>query len=125
MSTLFGRCSRNGLFTVMFLIFCDFRNSENAADTHWTLQQAFGEQASNTFEWFKQFEEGGESIGDGELSGRQSSRATQQMIVRLREVTLQDKRQTIHDATWCSEDRFLHLPHSPDLASAIVFCFQK
>jgi hypothetical protein len=62
--------------------------------------EAFGEQALNqagTFEWFKRFKDGRESVEDRKHSGRTSTCTTPEMIAKVREVILEDRRQTIHD----------------------------
>jgi hypothetical protein len=79
--------------------FC-FRLKKTAAETHRTLKEVFGEQAvsyAGIFEWFKRFKDGRESVEDDKHSGRPSTRTTPEMIARVREVILEDKRQTIHD----------------------------
>jgi len=46
--------------------FC-FKLNKTAAETHRMLKEAFGEQALNqarTFEWFKRFKDGRESVED-------------------------------------------------------------
>ena len=64
------------------------------------LKEAFGEQAlsqARTFEWFKRFKDGRESVEDDKHSGRPSTCTTPEMIAKVREVILEDRRQTIHD----------------------------
>ena len=64
------------------------------------LKEAFGEQAlsqARTFEWFKRFKVGGESVEDRKHSGRRSTCTTPEMITKVHEVILEDRRQTIHD----------------------------
>jgi len=64
------------------------------------LKEAFGEQAlsqARTFEWFKRFKDGRESVEDCKDSGRPSTCTTPEMIAKVREVILEDRRQTIHD----------------------------
>jgi hypothetical protein len=71
-----------------------------AAETHRTLKEAFGEQTlsqARTFEWFKRFKDGRESVYDRKHSGRTTARTTPEMIAEVREVILQDRRQTLHD----------------------------
>jgi len=51
--------------------FC-LKLNKTAAETHQMLKEAFGEQASSqarTFEWFKHFKEGRESVEDRTHSG--------------------------------------------------------
>jgi tryptophanyl-tRNA synthetase len=65
------------------------------------LNEAFGEQAlsqARTFEWFKRFKDGRESVEDDKHSGRPSTCTTPEMIAEVLEVILEDRRQTIHDA---------------------------
>ena len=64
------------------------------------LKQAFGEQAlsqARTFEWFKRFKDGQESMEDDKYSGRPSTCTTPEMIAKVHEVILEDRRRTIHD----------------------------
>ena len=79
--------------------FC-FKLNKTAAETHQMLKEAFGEQAlsqARTFEWFKRFKDGRESVEDDKYSGRPSTCTTPEMIAKVREVILEDRRQTIHD----------------------------
>jgi hypothetical protein len=51
--------------------FC-FKLNKTAAETHRILKEAFGEQAlsqARTFEWFKRFKDGRESVEDDKHSG--------------------------------------------------------
>ena len=51
--------------------FC-FELNKTAAETHRMLKEAFGEQAlsqARTFEWFKHFKDGLESVEDDKHSG--------------------------------------------------------
>jgi hypothetical protein len=69
------------------------------------LQEAFGEQAlsrARTFEWFKHLKDGRESVDNRKHSGRPSTCTTPEMIAKVREVILQDRRQTIHNV--CNHD---------------------
>jgi len=78
--------------------FC-FKLNKTAAETHQMLK-AFGEQAlsqARTFEWFKHFKDGWESVEDRKHSGRSSTCTTPEMTAKVREVILEDRRQTIHD----------------------------
>jgi hypothetical protein len=52
---------------------------------------------ARTFEWFKRFKDGRESVDDRKHSGRPSACTTPEMIAKVREVILQDRRQTLHD----------------------------
>ena len=64
------------------------------------LKEAFDEQAlsqATTFEWFKRFEDGRESVEDDKNSGRPSTCPTPEMTAKVREVIIEDRRQTIHD----------------------------
>jgi len=79
--------------------FC-FKLNKTAAVIHQMLKEAFGEQASSqarTFEWFKRFKDGWDSVEDRQHSGRPSTCTTPEMIAKVREVILEDRRQTIHD----------------------------
>ena len=79
--------------------FC-FRLNKTAAETHRMLKEAFGEQAlsqARTSELFKHFKDGQECVEDDKHSGQPSTCTTPEMIAKVREVTLEDRRQTIHD----------------------------
>jgi hypothetical protein len=79
--------------------FC-FKLNKTAAETHRMLKEAFGGQAlsqARTFEWFKQFKDGQGSVEDDKHSDRPSTYITPEMIAKVREVILEDGRQTIHE----------------------------
>jgi len=79
--------------------FC-FKLNKTAAETNRMLKEAFGEQAlsqARTFEWFKRFKDGRESVEDRKHSGRLSTCTTPEMTAKVHEVILEDTRQTIHD----------------------------
>jgi hypothetical protein len=79
--------------------FC-FKLNKTAAETHQMSKVAFGEQAlcqARTFEWFKSFKDGLESVEDRKLSGRPSTCTTPETIAKVCEVILEFGRQTIHD----------------------------
>ena len=79
--------------------FC-FKLNKTADQTHQMLKEAFGEQTlrqARTFEWFKHFKDGQESVEDDKHSDRQSTCTTPEMIAKVREVILEDRRQAIHD----------------------------
>jgi hypothetical protein len=64
------------------------------------LKEAFGEQAlsqTRTFEWFKCFKVGQESVEDCKNSGRLPTCTTPEMIAKVCEVILEHRRQTIHE----------------------------
>jgi len=68
------------------------------------LKEAFGEQAlsqARTFEWFKHFKDGQESVEDHKHSGRLCTCTTPEMIAKVHEVILEDRRQTIHNVCNC------------------------
>jgi hypothetical protein len=76
--------------------FC-FKLNKTAAETHLMLKEAFGEQAvsqTRTFEWFKHFKDGWESVDDRNHSGQLSTCTTPEMVVKVREVILQDRLST-------------------------------
>jgi hypothetical protein len=76
--------------------FC-FKLNKTVAETHWMLKEAFGEQAlrqARTFEWFKRSKDGWESVDNHKHSGRSSACTTLEMIAKVCEVILQDRRQT-------------------------------
>jgi len=81
------------------LKFC-FKLNTTAAKTHLMLEEAFGAQAlsqARTFASFKRFKCGRDSVEDDKYSGRTSTCTTPEMIAKVREVILEDRRQTIHD----------------------------
>jgi hypothetical protein len=58
------------------------------------LKKAFGEQAlsqARTFEWFKRFKDGRESVEDDKYSGRPSTCTTTEMTAEELEVILEDR----------------------------------
>ena len=58
------------------------------------LTEAFGEHAlsqAGTFEWFKRFKDGQESVEDDKHSGRPSTCTTPEMIAEVLEVILEDR----------------------------------
>ena len=62
------------------------------------LKEAFDEQAlsqAKTFEWFKRFKDGQESVEDDKHSGRPSTCTTLEMIAKVREVILEDRLSTM------------------------------
>ena len=79
--------------------FC-FKLNKTATETHQMLKEAFGEQdlsQARTFEWFKHFKDGRESVEDDKHSGRPSTCTTLEMIAKVCEVILEDRKQTIHN----------------------------
>ena len=63
-----------------------FKLNKTAAETHWMLKEAFDEQALNqakTFEWFKHFKDGQESVEDDKHSGWPSTCTTLEMIAKV------------------------------------------
>ena len=76
--------------------FC-FKLNKNAAETHRMLKEVFGDQAlsqARTFEWFKRFKDGRESMEDRKHSGRPSTCTTPEIIMKAREIILEDRGQT-------------------------------
>ena len=66
------------------------------------LKEAFGEQAlsqARTFEWFKRFKDGRESVEDHKHSGQPSTCTTLEMIAKVHDFILEDRRQTISDVS--------------------------
>jgi len=64
------------------------------------LKEAFGEQTlsqARAFVWFKRFKDGWESVEDCKHSGQSSTCTAPEMIAKVHEVILEDRRQTIHD----------------------------
>jgi hypothetical protein len=88
--------------------FC-FKLKKTAPENHQMLKQVFGDQASSQtriFEWLKSFKDGLESVEDHKHSGRLSTCTTPEMIAKVCEVILEDRRQTIHNV--CNH---VGLPH--------------
>jgi len=82
--------------------FC-FKLNKTAAETRRILKEFFGEQAlsqARTFEWFKRFKDGRGSVEDRKHSGRPSTFKTPEMIAKVREVILEDRRQATHDVCY-------------------------
>jgi len=87
-----------------------FKPNKTAAETHRMLKQPFAEQAlslARTFEWFKGFKDGRESVEDCKHSGRLPTCTTPEMIAKVCEIILEDRRQTIHNV--CNR---VGLPHA-------------
>jgi len=86
--------------------FC-FKLNKTAAETHQMLKEAFGKQAlsqARTFEWFKCFKDGRESVEDRKHSGWPSTCTTPEMIAKVCEVSLEDGRQIVHNVgKFCCE----------------------
>ena len=62
------------------------------------LKEASGDQSlsqARTFEWFKHFKNGRESVEDDKHSGRPSTCTTPEMIAKVREVILEDRLSTM------------------------------
>ena len=77
--------------------FC-FKLNKTAAETQQMLKEAFGEQAlsqARTFEWFKHFKDGQESVVDHKHSGWLSTCTTLEMIAKVRDVILEDRLSTM------------------------------
>ena len=77
-----------------------FKPNKTAAENHRMLKEPFGEQAlsqARTFEWFKGFRDGRESVEDRKHSGRLPTCTTPEMIAKVCDVILEDRRQIIHD----------------------------
>jgi len=77
--------------------FC-FKFGKTATECYEMLKTAFGEQAigrSQTFQWFSRFKAGRTSIDDDERSGRPVSSSTPEMIEKVRQIILEDRRRTI------------------------------
>jgi len=58
------------------------------------LNKAFGEQAlsqARTFEWFKRFKDGQESVEDRKHSGQPSTCTIPEMTAKVREFILEDR----------------------------------
>jgi hypothetical protein len=77
-----------------------FQAQQNCSWNHWMLKEAFGKQAlcqARTFEWFTRFKDARKSVDNRKHSGQPSACTAPETIVNVREVILQDTRQTLHD----------------------------
>lgn len=77
--------------------FC-FKLGKTAAETYEMLKQVYGEEAlsrSRTFEWFKRFRDGRESVEDDPHTGRPQSVRTPEAIEKVRDMVKCDRRLTI------------------------------
>jgi len=84
--------------------FC-FKLNKTAGENHQMLKDAFAEQPlsqARTFEWFKRFKDGRESVEERKHSGQPSKCTTPEMIAKVHEVILEDRRQTIHNVCNCT-----------------------
>jgi hypothetical protein len=75
---------------IICIKFC-LKLNKSAAETHRMVKEDFGEQDLNqarTFEWFKRFKNGRESVDDRKHSGRSSACTTPEMIAKVSEVIL-------------------------------------
>ena len=71
---------------IICIQFC-FKLNKTAAETQQILKEAFGEQSlsqARTFEWFKRFKYGRESVEDRKHSGRPSTCTTTEMTAKVR-----------------------------------------
>jgi transposase len=67
--------------------FC-FKLGKSASETYELLQKAYGSDSlsrSTTFEWFKRFREGRQSMEDVERSGRPTTSRNEQTIEKVRD----------------------------------------
>jgi hypothetical protein len=79
---------------------CCFKLKKTAAESHRMLKEVLGEEAlskTRTFEWFKCFKDGREYVDNRKHSGRPSACTNPEIIAKVRDVILQDRRQTLHD----------------------------
>ncbi|EFN76790.1 Putative uncharacterized protein FLJ37770, partial [Harpegnathos saltator] len=64
------------------------------------LQEAYGDDClskTSTFEWFKKFQEGRESVEDDPRSGRPSTSTDDAHIEKVKELVLQNRRLTVRE----------------------------
>jgi len=74
-----------------------FKLNKTAAEIHQMLKEAFGDQAlsqARTFEWFKCFKDGQESVEDHKHFGQPSTCTIPEMTVKVHEVILEDRLST-------------------------------
>jgi len=84
------------------------------------LKETFGEKTlsqTRTFEWFKRFKDGRKYVEDDKHSGRPPTYTTREMIAKVREVILEDRRQTIHDV--CNRNGLTYGPRQRILADEL------
>jgi transposase len=77
--------------------FC-FRLGKGASKIHELLQKVYGSDSlscSTTFEWFKRFQEGLESLEYGERSGRPTTSRNEQTIEKVRQLVIRDHHITL------------------------------
>jgi hypothetical protein len=73
--------------------FC-FKLRKSASETYELLQKAYESDSlprSTTFEWFKRFREGRESLEDDERSGRPTTSRNKQTIEKVCQLVTQDR----------------------------------
>jgi hypothetical protein len=92
----------------IYIKFC-FKLNKNAAETHRMLKETFGEQALNqarTFEWLRRFKDDRESVDDRKHSGRPPTCTTSEMITKVREIILENRRHELSTMLACFTARF-------------------
>ena len=73
---------------------------KSVTETFETLKIAFGEEAmckTQTYEWWKRFKEGRNSVDDDPLSGRPSTSKTDDNVAKVREVIRSNRRLTVRE----------------------------
>jgi len=81
-----------------------FKLNKTAAEIQRMLREAFSEQAlsqARTSEWFKHFKDGREFVEDRKHSGQSTTCTTLEMIAKVCEIILEDRKQTIHNVFNC------------------------
>jgi transposase len=66
------------------------RLGKSASETLSVLQQVYGDTAlkkSAVYDWFSRFKDGQETLEDDQRSGRPSTSRTEEMIVKVRQLT--------------------------------------
>ena len=76
------------------------QNEIPAAETLRMLEKAYGDQAlskTRTFEWYKMFKDGRESVEDEPHQRRPKTSTDEQHVKKIKEMVLENRRLTIRD----------------------------